>query len=67
MKEKKKEKIKRVSPFYDEDQKQRAPEAQAQAQPMISSPTMPQRITMSIAKTLGDGHQLMSLFVISFE
>jgi len=58
---------------HDGDQGERAPEAQAQAQsegqaqPMISSPTMPQRITRSKEKTLGDEHQLMSLFVISLK
>jgi len=40
---------------------------EAQAQPMISSFTIPQRITRSRAQTLGDEHQLMSLFVISLE
>ena len=58
---------------HDEDQGERAPEAQAQAQseaqaqPIISSSTMPQRITRSRAQTLGDEHQLMSLLVISLE
>ena len=57
----------------DEDQGERTPEAQAQAQSeaqaqsMISSPIMPQRITRSKAQTLGDEHQLMSLFVIFLE
>ena len=50
---------------HHENQGERVPEAQAQ--PMISSTTMPQRITRSRAQTLGDEHQLMSLFVISLE
>jgi len=40
---------------------------EAQAQPMITSSTMPQRITRSKTQTLGDKHQLMSFFVISLE
>jgi len=48
-----------------------AQEAQAQvgsqAQPMSSTSFMPQRITRSKVKALGDEHQWMSLFVISFE
>jgi len=56
---------------HDVDQGERTPEAQAQseaqAQPMITSSTMPQRITRSKALALGDEHQLMSLFVISLE
>jgi len=41
--------------------------SKAQAQPMITSSTMPQRITKSRAQALGDEHQLMSLFVIFLE
>jgi len=55
----------------DEDLIEEAPKAQAQvgaqAQPMSSSSFMPQRITRSKAKALGDKHHWMSLFVISFE
>jgi len=38
-----------------------------QAQPMTSVPTIPQRITRSIAQTLGVEYQLISLFVIFVE
>jgi len=40
-------------------------QCEAQTQPMSTSSIMPQRITRSKAQALGDGHQLMSLFVIS--
>jgi len=59
----------------DEDQVEEAPEAQAQeaqaevgaqAQPMSSTSFMPQRITKSKAKALGDEHHWMYLFIISF-
>jgi len=40
-------------------------QSEAQAQPMITSSTMPQRITKSKAQALGEKHQLVSLFVIS--
>jgi len=48
---------------HDEDQEERAPTTQAQ--PMTSTPTIPQRITRSRAQTLGVEDQLVSLFVIS--
>jgi len=53
----------------DENQVEEASEAQsqeAQAQPMSSTSFMPQRITRSKAKVLGDEHHLMTLFVITF-
>ena len=53
---------------HDEAQGERAPtHDEDQAQPMTSTPTIPQRITRSRAETLGVEHQLVSLFVISVE
>jgi len=56
--------------IFDEDQVEEASEAQAQegaqAQPMSSTSFLPQRITRSMAKALGDEHHLMTLFVITF-
>jgi len=49
---------------FDEDQGEIPT---TQAQPMTSTPTIPQRITRSRAQTLGVEHQLVSLFVISIE
>jgi len=58
----------------DEDQVEKASKAQAQeaqaqkgaqAQPMSSTSFLPQRITRSMAKALGDEHHLMTLFVIT--
>jgi len=60
---------------HDENQVKEAFEAQAQeaqaqvgsqAQPMSSTSFMPQKITRSKAKALGDKHHLMTLFVITF-
>jgi len=61
---------------YDEYLLEEAPKAYAQqaqaqvesqAQPMKSTSFMPQRITRSKVKALGDEHHWMSLFVITFE
>jgi len=61
----------RLGHTVDEDQVEEVPEAQAQvrvqAQPISSTSFMRQRITRSKDKALGDEHQWMSLFVISFE
>ena len=60
----------------DEDQGEQTLEGQdqqnqaqfkVQTHPMSTSSIMPQRITRSKAQALGDGHQLMSHFVISLE
>jgi len=58
----------------DENQVEEAFEAQAQealaqegaqAQPISSTSFLPQRITRSMAKALGDEHHLMTLLVIT--
>jgi len=60
--------------LHDENQVEKAFEAQAheaqaqegaQAQPMSSASFLPQRITRSVAKALGDEHHLKTLLVIT--
>jgi len=51
--------------LVDEDLGERA--STDQAQPMTSTPTIPQRITRSRAQTVGAKHQLVSIFVILVE